>query len=345
MMRILRTLALSLLALLLVSSGFAQNQVVVYSTIFAGYQDDLKAAFEAANPGVTLEIINPGGTEAMLARAVAERDNPRSDVIHSGGSTEYDYAVSQDLLRPYVNPEAGVPQFLDIGGQQLPLRHPDGYWHVFTVMFTGIMVNTDRLAALGLPMPTSYADLADPVYRGHIISPNPLRSSTAVSNVLATYQIFGEDMWTMWDQIDANIDFYIDSTSNTYNLVARGEVPLALVVSRPVYELQAQGFPVEFIFPEDGTQVADNSMGIVVGAPNPELAERVIDFVLGMEMQALAAAHGYTPIRAGVVPAESPISLETLEAQIKRLILPDAELAEAVREEMQARFEAYLRNR
>ena len=40
-----------------------------------------------------------------------------------------------------------------------------------------------------------------------------------------------------------------------------------MVVSRPVYELQAQGYPVEFVFPEDGTQVADNSMGILVGAP------------------------------------------------------------------------------
>ena len=344
-MSYLRNLGLAILALLLLTTAFAQSRVVIYSTIFAGYQDDLKAAFEAANPGVTVEIINPGGTEAMLARAVAERDNPRSDVIHSGGSTEYGYAVSQNLLRPYVNPDAGVPAFLDIGGQQLPLRDAEGHWHVFTVMFTGIMVNTDRLAALGLPRPTSDADLADPVYRGHIISPNPLRSSTAVSNVLAMYQIFGEDMWTMWDAIDANIDFYIDSTSNTYNLVARGEVPLALVVSRPVYELQAQGFPVEFIFPADGTQVADNSMGIVVGAPNPELAEKVIDFVLGHEMQALAARHGYTPIRAGVVPADSPISLETLAAEIQVLLLPDPELADAVREEMQAKFEAYLRQR
>ncbi len=345
MMRNLRPLLVSLAALLFLGTAFAQNRVIVYSTIFAGYQDDLKAGFEAANPGITMEIINPGGTEAMLARAVAERDNPRSDVIHSGGSTEYDYAVSQNLLQAYVNPASGVAEYLEIGGQRLPLRHPDGYWHVFTVMFTGIMVNTDRLATLNLPMPTSYADLANPVYKGHIISPNPLRSSTAVSNILAMYQIFGDDMWTMWDQIDANIDFYVDSTSNTYNLVARGEVPLALVVSRPVYELQAQGFPVDFIFPEDGTQVADNSMGIVLGAPNPELAAKVIDYILSLEMQALAAAHGYTPIRSGVVPPESPISVETLEAQIKRLILPDAALAEATREEMQARFEAYLRNR
>lgn len=323
----------------------AQNQqVVVYSTIFAGYQDDLKAAFEAAHPGVTMEIINPGGTESMLARAVAERDNPRADVIHSGGSTEYEYAMSENLLEPYI-PSVGVPEYLEIGGQRLPLRDAEGHWHVFTVMFTGIMVNTERLEALGLPMPTSYADLADPVYRGHLISPSPLRSSTAVSNVLATYQIFGENMWEMWDAIDANIDFYVESTSNTYNLVARGEVPLAMVVSRPVYELQAQGYPVEFVFPEDGTQVADNSMGILVGAPNPELAKAVIDFVLGEEMQGLAAAHGYTPIRAGVVDPESPISLETLEEQIKVLLLPDPAIAEEIRDEMQSRFEGYQRRR
>lgn len=341
-----RLLLVSLTLALLASFGFAQqDRVVVYSTIFAGYQDQLKEAFEAANPGVTVELINPGGTEAMLARAMAERDNPTADVLHSGGSTEYEYAFSEGLLQPYVNEANGVPQFLEIGGSQLPLRDADGHWHVFTVMFTGIMVNTPRLEALGLPKPTSYRDLADPVYRGHIISPNPLRSSTAVSNVMAMYQIFGDEMWEVWDQIDANIDFYVDSTSNTYNLVGRGEVPLALVVSRPVYELQEQGFPVEFVFPQDGTQVADNSMGIMVGAPNPELAGRFIDFVLSEEMQGIAAEMGYTPIRAGVVPADSPISLETLEEQIHVLLLPDPELADEKREEMQERFEQYMRAR
>lgn len=99
-MSYLRNRGLAMLALLLLTTAFAQNRVVIYGTIFAGYQDDLRAAFGAANPGVTVEIINPGGTEAMLARAVAERDNPRSAVIHSGGAIEYGYAVSQNLLRP-----------------------------------------------------------------------------------------------------------------------------------------------------------------------------------------------------------------------------------------------------
>ncbi len=234
---------LCVLALLLTTvSGvvFAQssNELVVYSTIFAGYAEAMKREFEARNPGVTVHVINPGGTEAMLARLMAERNNPRADVMHSGGSTEYTFAKAQGLLAPVDLGDIGIPDKLQLGDSFLPTHDEEGYYYSWAVLFSGIMVNTDRMQRLGLPMPTSYADLANPIYKGHIISPNPLRSSTAVTNVLTVHQAYDRDeAWELWDKINDNIGFYVDSTSNTYTLVAHGEYPIAIVVNRPVYEV------------------------------------------------------------------------------------------------------------
>lgn len=334
-------LGLAIMALTPVVS--AKEELVVYSTIFAPYQEAMKTEFERLNPGVTVHIINPGGTEAMLAKIEAEKDKPRADVMHSGGSAEYIYAKQKGLLEPI---QLDVPATVKMGESNIAVKDSDGYYYAFTVQFSGIMVNTDELKRLGLPIPQSYADLANPIYKGLIVSANPLRSSTAVTNVMAIYQSYGKDKaWELWDKIDKNIGFYSDSSSKIYLLTARGEYPISMVVNRPVYEYQMQGYPVKFIVPADGTQVQDNSMAVIKGAPHPELAKEFIQFCLGKDLQAAGAKFGYTPLASGAVDPSADWSLESLQKIIKKVSLPDAELSEAVRPEIQSKFEAYMRNR
>jgi len=333
--------------LVLFATALASAQeLVVYSTIFAEYAERMAKEFEARNPGVTVHVINPGGTEAMISRLMAERDNPRADVMHSGGSTEYAFAKANGLLQPADLGDVGVPAEIPLGTGMLPTRDPENYFFSWSVLFSGIMVNYERLAELNLPEPTSYADLTNPIYKGQIVSPNPLLSSTAMNNVLATLQAYGpEKMWEIWDGINANIGLYSDSTSNTYNLVNRGEFPIGIVNNRPVFEHQAAGWPVKFIFPKDGVLVQDNAVGIVNGTKNKELAEKFIAFILSEDMQRYGAEYLYTPIRPGVLSAEYFFSLENLSRQIEVLLLPDAELAEQYRPMIQEKFEAYIRQR
>lgn len=323
-----------------------QRQLVVYSTIFAGYAERMKQEFEARNPGVTVEVINPGGTEAMVSRLRAEANNPRADVVHSGGSSTYQVMKNDGLLQAASLGNIGIPAEIPLGSGMLPTRDTENFFFSWAILFSGFMINTEQMEQLGLPVPTSYADLANPIYQGHVISPNPLLSSTAVTNVMAVVQAYGEDRaWELWEEIDANIGFYSDSTSNTYNLVARGEYPIAIVVNRPVYELQLQGWPVEFVIPRDGTMVQDNAMGVVNGARNRELAERFVAFILSEEMQRIGAEFPYTPVRPGVLPADSFISLDNLANDIEVLLLPDPGLETVIRPIRQERFETKLRRR
>src|SRR5690606_13624211 len=108
-------------------------------------------------------------------------------------------------------------------------------------------------------------------------------------------------------------------------------------------ELKVQGYPVEFIIPSDGTTVQDNAVGMVKGARNPELARKFIEFILSPEMQRIGAEYLYTPVRPGVLDADSFISLENLAKSINVLLLPDQALAEEMRPEIQARWESYMR--
>ncbi len=49
-------------------AGHGEKELVVYSTIFAEYAEAMKAGFEATHPGVTVHVLNPGGTEAMFKK-------------------------------------------------------------------------------------------------------------------------------------------------------------------------------------------------------------------------------------------------------------------------------------
>ena len=197
-----------------------------------------------------------------------------------------------------------------------------------------------------MPLPKKFSDLTSPVYKGLIMSANPLKASTAVTVIMATYQMYGKDkVWDIWDGINKNVSYYSNSSSAIYTLTEKGEFAFTLGLSRPALVSRKNGNPVDFIFPEDGAQVADNAMGIVAGAKHPVLARKFIDFILSDEMQTLGSTYLYIPVKKGVLPASNPASLEAVSSKIKKIYIPDPVLADQAREEIQKKFGEYIRTK
>jgi iron(III) transport system substrate-binding protein len=320
-----------------------EKELVVYSTIFAEYADKMKAEFERLNPGVKVYVINPGGTEAMIKKLEAEKGNPQADIMHSGDSANYLFAKKKGLLQPFA---PNVPNFLpsvDFGGRKLVLSDSENYFHVFNLMFTGIMYNEELVKEKKLPLPRTFKDLSNPVYKGLVMSANPLKSSTAVTNIMATYQMYGNKVWEVWDSVNKNIPYYSNSSSSIYTLTEKGEFAFTIGLSRPALISRKNGNPVDFIFPEDGSMVADNAMGIVAGARHPVLAKKFIEFVLSDQMQKFGSDYLYIPVKKGVIASDSPASLETVSSKIKTILLPDPSLEEKANKEIQDKFGEYIR--
>ena len=327
------------------SSGSGETELVVYSTIFAEYAEAMKAGFEAAHPGVTVNVLNPGGTEAMFKKLESEASNPQADVVHAGSMINYQHAITLGLLEPYAPQAPGFKPVIEVGSSKLELSHPENYYHVWSLMFTGIMYNSQVLDRYNLPVPATYQDLTNPVYKDQIISANPLKSSTASSNVMTMLQIYGDDAPTLWDGINENLPYYSGSSSRIYTLVSKGEFALAIGLSRPALVAKKEGFPVDFIFPKDGSQIYDNSMALVKGAKHPTLAKEFIDYILSDEMQKKGTEYLYIPVKPGVVDASDPISLESVTSKIGKIYAPDPALAEENRTLIQDTFGEYIRTK
>jgi iron(III) transport system substrate-binding protein len=322
-----------------------ETELVVYSTIFAEYAEAMKAGFEASHPGVTVNVLNPGGTEAMFKKLESEAANPQADVVHAGSMINYQHAIEMGLLEPYAPQAPGFKSSIPVGNSTLELSHPENYYHVWSLMFTGIMYNKQVLDRYNLPMPKTYKDLANPIYKDQIISANPLKSSTASSNIIAMLQIYGDEAPAIWEGINANLPYYSGSSSRIYTLVSKGEFALAIGLSRPALVAMGEGYPVGFVFPSDGCQVYDNSMALVKGAKHPGLAKEFIDYILSDEMQLKGAESLYIPVKQGVMDPSLPVSIESVTKDMGTIYAPDPALAEENRDLIQDTFGEYIRTK
>jgi iron(III) transport system substrate-binding protein len=88
------------------------------------------------------------------------------------------------------------------------------------------------------------------------------------------------------------------------NLVASGEVPLALTVYQySVEQAKKKGSPIDWFVIEPAVSIT-NGIGVARRAPHPRAALLFYDYIISAEAQGILAKIGYVPTHAKI---ESPI--------------------------------------
>ena len=233
-------------------SGFACNQasageLIVYSTIDPDEVPLYKGAFEKSNPGITLNIVR-SSTGTTTARILAEKDNPRHDVIFRIANTSLIVFGKEGILYPY------APKGLDkIHPEFRDKANNPPLWAGSNAYTNAICYNIPEAKKLGLPPPQSWSDLTKPIYKGYIVAPNPQASGTGFINITAWVFLWGEDKaFEFMDKLHENVKFYMNSGSAPCAKAGAGEVPIALSWDFRAAKLISQGAPIEFIIPQEG---------------------------------------------------------------------------------------------
>jgi ABC-type Fe3+ transport system substrate-binding protein len=285
--------------------GQAGDVVVLtphYSSIYNVYVD----AFEAMYPSITVEI-KPMGTPLCYAHLVETSENPDTDVWWGGGLDWFSKAEAAGLLAQYtLKPEAEANITDQLFG--LPLKDPDDYFYGSALSGFGIMYNTRYLAEYNLPVPTSWNDLADPIYSGHISMARPSRSGSTHMIVEIILQALGwEDGWELLLQIGANCGEFTEKSGYVPDHVQVGEYGVGLVIDFYGLSSTSEGYPTVFFYPPDQTVINPDSIAKVADGPNPDNADLFIDFVVSYEGQELlfVPAISRMPVREDVY-AEAP---------------------------------------
>jgi iron(III) transport system substrate-binding protein len=273
------------------------EEVVLYSSNNQESIDLVVAGFEAARPGTHVSVVRDG-TGALMNRLRAESAAPRADLFWSGGFATL--GANKDLFAAYNSPAAAAIDATMIG--------PDSLWLGTNVHVMVLMVNTDVLD--GLPVPSTWADLFDPRYKGKIVITDPAKSSSAYAQVYGVRAAFGE---AGMKKLAANV-VQTSSTGATYEGVAKGEFPIGVTMEYAAQQYVAGGQKnIKLVYPADGTFLSPEGMVVIRGAPHQAEAKAFYDYLASKPIQAALASKTFRrPARDDV--ALDSIGLPTLAA-------------------------------
>src|SRR5712691_9761849 len=176
----------ALLVLAAITPAAAQKQtVVIYTAIENEQIAEYKKAYEKSLPNIEVKMLRLS-TGDISARFMAEKDNMQADVIWGVGATNQLVFKNAGMLEAYAPKglERIQPLFRD-------KANPPS-WVGIDIYMSAFCFNTEAAKKHSLPMPTSWADLTKPVYKGQVVMPNPASSGTGYLSVASILQRLGE---------------------------------------------------------------------------------------------------------------------------------------------------------
>lgn len=288
-------------------SGFANGRIDP-ATAVAGQQGsareiEARRRFLDSEVGIGIDLFFGGGAYDFDRQAEA------GVLVARDGSGKYGLAALRDAHPDWFS-DAVIPE----GASGEPFRDPQLRWSGTVLSAFGICYNADSLARLGIAeIPDAWVDLADPRLFGEVALADPTKSGSVTK---AVEMIFQQEMRRAldsgfgmpeeqavpagWDaamrmilKISANARYWTDQASKIPHDVAQGDAAAGLCIDfygRTFNELhkKADGSSrIEFVMPVGGTSIGADPIGLLRGAPDPELAHQFMEYVLSPEGQKL----------------------------------------------------------
>jgi len=302
----------ALLAVAAVTPAMAQKQtVVIYTAIENEQIAEYKKAYEKSLPNIEVKMLRLS-TGDIAARFMAEKDNMQADVIWGVGATNMLVFKNAGLLEPY------APKGLDRIQPLFRDKANPPSWVGLDIYMSAFCFNTDTGKKQNLPAPASWADLTKPVYKGHVVMPNPASSGTGYLSVVSILQRMGEaEGWKYLDALDKNIAEYTKSGSKPCKDSAAGERAIGVSFEYVAHEMKKKGAPVEMVLPKEGSGYEIEANGLTKkGAKNPA-ARQFLDWAVTDESMRIAAQ-----FFAAVGVSGMPVP-EGLPKDISKVVFPN----------------------
>lgn len=307
------------------SSGAAADEqtLTVYTSEPQEKIDELVAAFEEANPSITVEVFR-AGTGDLTARIAAEQESGevQADVLLAADAATFEGYAADDLLLEL--------ETADVDALDPAVVDPESFYVGTRIIPTVIAYNTTMIEE----PPTSWQELTEAEYANQIVMPNPDVSGAAAYN--AAVWLDEPQLGDAWlEALAANEPVIADSNGPVSQAVATGTQPIGIVVDYLVRDLAAAGSPIAVSYPEEGVPFVSQPAGIFASTDVPDAAQAFVDFLVSVEGQEIAVEQAYLPVRGDVGTPEGAPSMEDIT-----ILAPELETILATQDEAVSRFDA-----
>lgn len=301
------------------------------------YTSQVLPMFEQAN-NVKVVVV-PGTSSDILAKLLANRDKPQIHVVFlddgvmaralsMGMCEKLDDSPTLKELYPFARMKDDIGAGVQLG-------------------MTGIAYNTKLFTQKGWAAPTSWLDFADPKYKGKVVFQSESSSTFGLHGFLALNRLWGgseknvEPGFSKWpNTVGPNVVEYVPNSAKISEMVQTGEAGLFPLTPTAVADLQDKGMPVAYATPKEGPVLLLVDVCVVKNNPDPQLAQKLAQFLLSKPAQEKAAIAGkqIPTNRLAAMPASMQKSLGNVEGLLSKATVVDWETINAHRAEWDKRW-------
>jgi iron(III) transport system substrate-binding protein len=303
---------LALGLLLLAGCTERKDRVVLYSAQDREFADQLLRDFTAQTH---LAVDPKFDTEAnksvsLYLELVHEKDRPRCDVHWNNEILSTIRLQRQGLLEAYDSPAAKP--------YPASAKAADHTWHAFAARARVLLVNTDLVPAD--QRPRSLLDLTDPRWKGKVALAKP-QFGTTFTQAACLFEVLGPDKARAFYKGLRDVGAHVvPGNKQAAEGVGEGKFAVGLTdTDDAIIEVEA-GRPVAIVYPDRdgnkdyprlGTLYIPNTLAVIKGSPNPAGARKLVDYLLGPDVEKkLAEAQSHQIPLNPQVKAELPKGIE-----------------------------------
>jgi iron(III) transport system substrate-binding protein len=340
MKRRVRTVASLVLLGISACSSDGRKIVTVYSPHGKDLLGYLETEFEKAHPDIDVQWVDMGSQE-VLDRVRAEKDNPQADVWFGAPAEAFDRATKEGLLQPYIPTWSNA---VSVEG-----RDEGDNWYGTYLTPEVIGYNTD--AVTREQAPKDWDDVLDPKWKGKVLIRDPIASGTmrAIFGAIVARSVARtgspEQGYEWLRRLDANTREYTLNPTILYQKLGRQEGVITLWDMPDIATLKSRlNIPVDYIIPSSGTPLLVDGIAIVRGTKKAAEAKLYYEFVTTPEaMKAAAQKYLRIPARTDIPQAELPQWIQDANSQIKPMPVDRQMMAEHLNEWMKY-WDSNIRN-
>jgi putative spermidine/putrescine transport system substrate-binding protein len=262
--------------------------------VFAGFGGSLQKSLQSTvipafekKYGVKVVYVT-GTSNQILAKVKAQRSSPQIDVIWANDTTHYQGKA--DGLYAKLDPAkvTNLSQVYDFA------KDRDGIGVVMGIQALSLEYNTQVFKEKGWSPPSSWMDMWDEKYKGHVVFYNmPIGYANLVLAKIADLNGGSasnlEPAWAKMKQLGPNVLAFVDPPAQVDALFGTGSAWIGYNGSARVHDFAATGAPVAMALPKEGGILYPQQFDIVANAPHPDLAQKFIDFTISAEAQKMIA--------------------------------------------------------
>lgn len=246
------------------------NSIIIYSSMEQFRNDALQEQLNEQFPDLDVYVMYMS-TAKSAAKLSVEGTNADADIV---------VGLEQAYMTKVEEHMANVTRYSHLEYED-DMNVGHGKYLIWERQAGSVIVNKTILEKEELPMPETYEDLLNPVYKNYIAMPDPKSSGTGYFFLKNLVNVMGEDeAYAYIDDLAKNVKQFTESGSGPVKLLIQGEAAIGLGLTFQAVNELNNGNDFVIIEPEYGSPYSLTTTSMLEGRQNNPDIVRVFEFIV-----------------------------------------------------------------